>query len=404
MGQRLWNRFIVVCLTGLALTGCAQRETSVGEDAAGLRTDVEFSEIRVLCAQDTVWHPKVSNGYSQSLQWGLAEDFYAVSLLRFEPSSALPDSFRVDSNRLVLRGVTTLPDESVPSILAKIRLITDAWSEDSVRIDNLPQFDSYPILMNYLTMTSGATDSFEVRLPDSLVAKWLEGDTLNWGITIEPEFMGLYPEDVSLFMREFYSGESGLYYAPALYLYGVGYDTTDEGVWESSELDTFAQPVGDTYLAWNYQPPIEGRMMIMQGYAQRCLLYFALEDVLPDFGVSIVHSELILWADVLNEANFGSVTLLKHGTLMTNAWRTDLDSVQTDQIAITSTPFDAEERVIFDVTALISDWVQEPGNNHGFFITSSGENQALGRRVLYNRLAEDTTFVPELRIWYATAH
>jgi len=397
LGQRLWNRFVALYLIGLALTGCAQRETSVGEDAAGLRTDVEFSETRILCAQDTVWHPKVSNGYSVSLHWGVANNFRAVLLLRFEPSSALPDSFRVDSNRLVLRGVTTAPDDNFPPEFAQIRLITDAWAEDSVRIDNLPNFETYPILMDNLPMTAGETDSFEVHLPDTLVAKWIAGDTTNWGFLIEPQ-------DTAEFMREFYSGESGLYYAPALYLYGVGYDTTDEGVWESSELDTFAQTVGDTYLAWNYQPPIEGRMMIMQGYAQRCLLYFALEDVLPDFGVSIVHSELILWADVLNEANFGSVTLLKHGTLLTDAWRTDLDSVQTDQIAITSTPFDAEERVIFDVTALISDWVQEPANNHGFFITSSGENQALGRRVLYNRLAEDTTFVPELRIWYATAH
>ncbi len=396
MGQKLWNRFIVLCLTGLVLAGCAQRETSIGEDAAGPRSEVEFTEVSILCTQDTVWQPQASNGYGLSLQWGTASNFRAVCVLRFEPSFALPDSFRVDSNRLVLRGVTTAPDDNFPSEFAQLRLITDPWSEDSVRIDNLPGLETYPILLDNLPMTAGANDSFTVHLPDTLVAKWIAGDTLNWGIWLEPQ-------DSAEFMREFYSGESGINFAPVLYLYGVRYDTTDEGVWESSELDTFAQTTDDAYLAWDYQPPLEGRMMVMQGFAQRCLLYFPLEDVFPDFGVSVVHSELILWADVFSEANFGSVTLLKHGTLLSDAWLTDLDSVETDQISITSTAFDAEERVIFDVTALISDWVQEPEHNSGFFISASGEDQALGRRVLYNRLAEDTTFVPELRIWYATA-
>ncbi len=146
-------------------------------------------------------------------------------------------------------------------------------------------------------------------------------------------------------------------------------------------------------------------MSVTQGLSQRLLLYFPVESVLPDYGVSVVHAEFSIWADNLTDANFGSVSLFKNGTLKTDAWRRDLDSTQTDQISIASYPFDANnEKVVFDVTAVVSDWVQNPETNTGLFVAASGEAQALGRRVFYNRLAQDITVVPELRIWYLAAY
>lgn len=407
MVQQLRNKFgfySLCLLTCVLLVGCTQRETSIGVDAAGPGSETEFDDVRVLCTQDTVWHPKLSNGLGLSLQWGDGGNFHAVCLLRFLPSSVLPDSFRLDSNRLVLRGVATLPEGSFAPGLAGIRLITDPWAEDSVRVDNLPNYETYPILdMGNLPMSAEATDSFEVRLPDSLVAKWIEGDTLNWGISIEPGRTAI-PEDTVDFLREFYSGESGVSFAPTLFLYGARYDTNAEGDWEESVLDTFVRPHDDAYLAWDAQPPEAERIHLTQGLSQRMLFYFPLEDSLPDYGASVIHAEFSLWADNLTDANFGSVTLFKHGTLKTKSWMSDPDSTETDQIAITSSFFDADnEVVVFDVTSIVSDWVQNSETNNGFFVAASGEAQALGRRVFYNRLAQDTTVVPELRIWYATA-
>jgi len=155
-------------------------------------------------------------------------------------------------------------------------------------------------------------------------------------------------------------------------------------------------------LAWDRQPPIEGRIAITQGVVQRLLLYFPLENALPAYGASIIHAEFSLWTDNLSDANFGNVSLLKHGTLGSKSWLACPDSTVTDQISVTSSAFDADGKVVFDVTLLVSDWVQQPETNYGFFIISSAEAQALGRRVFYNRLANDTTFVPELQIWYAT--
>jgi hypothetical protein len=386
----------------LLIAGCTQRETSIGIDATGSNTSVDFSTpIRVTCAQDTVWRPLISNGYGLSLECGAADSFRAVSVLRFLPAYSLPDSFRVDSNRLVLRGVSTSPEGVQLPSLAAIRLITDPWSEDSVRKDNLPNQDSYPILMDNLTLTPGTYDSFEVRLPDTLVARWIVEDTLNWGIWIEQE-LSLIPEYQN-FLREFYSGESGPGYGPALYLYGVRYDTNDSGGWTESALDTFAMPQDDAYLAWDTEPPIEGRMALTQGVSQRLLLYFPLENALPKYGASILHAELVIWTDNLSDANFGNVSLFKHGTMKTKSWLTNLDSAATDQISLTSSTFDADnEKVTFDVTVLVSDWVQDPSTNFGFFISSSAEDEALGRRIFYNRLASDTTVVPELKIWFAT--
>ncbi|MFH1010798.1 MAG: DNRLRE domain-containing protein [bacterium] len=396
------KKAVYLILACLFLVGCAQRETSIGIQATGPHSDVEFDAVPVTCAQDTVWRPPVSNGYGLSLQWGRAGNFGAVCLLRFEPSSVLPDSFRVDSNRLVLRGVATLPAGTEEQEYASIRLITDPWAEDSVRVDNMPSYEDYPFILDRLPMSAGATDSFEARLPDTLVAKWIEGDTLNWGIWIQ-QAQTPVPEDTARFLREFYSGESGIGYGPALYLYGVRYDTNDQGEWEESPLDTFVTPQDDAYLAWDWQPPIEGRMALTQGVSQRLLLYFPLEDALPQYGASVVHAELTLWTDNLSEANFGDITLLKHGTLKTKSWQTDPDSTVTDQISVISSAFDINnEKVVFDVTLLVSDWVQDPETNCGFFIVSSAEAQALGRRIFYNRLASDTTVVPELRIWYAT--
>ena len=388
--------FLVACLLA---AGCAQRETSTGIDATGLQSGVESTRIRVTCAQDTTWRPRVSNGFGLSLQCGRAGNFEAVCVLRFEPSSALPDSFRVDSNRLVLRGVATLPAGTEEQASASIRLITDPWSEDSVRVDNMPNYATYAELTQAL-MSSGATDSVEAELPDTLVAQWISGDTLNWGVWVE-QIRSAIPED-SGFLREFYSGESGIGYAPALYLYGARYDTNDQGEWEESSLDTFATPDNDAYLAWDRQPPIEGRIAITQGVVQRLLLYFPLENALPAYGASIIHAEFSLWTDNLSDANFGNVSLLKHGTLGSKSWLACPDSTVTDQISVTSSAFDADGKVVFDVTLLVSDWVQQPETNYGFFIISSAEAQALGRRVFYNRLANDTTFVPELQIWYAT--
>ena len=381
----------VACLLAM---GCAQRETSTGSDATGLRSAVEDTTIRVTCAQDTTWRPRVSNGFGSSLQCGYAGNFEAVCLLRFEPSSVLPDSFRVDSNRLVLRGWATLPEGTFAPGLARIWLITDPWSEDTVRLDNMPGYEAHP-LMEDLPMGAEATDSFDVHLPDSLVKRWASGDTLNWGIWIEPQ-------DTGEFLREFYSGESGISFAPALFLYGVRYDTNAEGQWEETTLDTFATPDEDAYLAWDQQPPIEGRMAITQGVAQRLLLYFPLENALPAYRASIIHAELSLWTDnSINAPNFGNVSLLKHGTLATKSWLTCPDSTVTDQISATSLSFDADGKIVFDVTSIVSDWVQQPETNYGFFIVSSAEAQALGRRVFYNRLAANDS-IPELRIWYAT--
>jgi len=393
--------FLVACLLA---AGCAQRETSTGIDATGLQSGVESTRIRVTCAQDTTWHPRVSNGFGFSLQCGYAGNFQAICLLRFEPSSALPDSFRVDSNRLVLRGVATLPAGTEEQASASIRLITDPWSEDSVRVDNMPNYETYAELTQAL-MSSEATDSVEASLPDTLVAKWISGDTLNWGIWVE-QIRSAIPED-SGFLREFYSGESGISFAPALFLYGVRYDTNAEGQWEESALDTFATPADDAYLAWDRQDSIPGRMMLTQGISKRLLLYFPLDSALHMYGASVIHAELSLWADnSIDAPNFGNVSLFKHGTLKTRSWLEGPNLAVTDQISITSSVFDANnEKLVFDVTSLVSDWVQEPETNCGFFIISSAEAQALGRRVFYNRLANDTTFVhfvPELKIWYAT--
>jgi len=390
--------FTSLCLlVWLAFIGCTQRETSIGADAAGPPSEAQFDTVAVACTQDTVWHPKVSNGLGLSLQWGDAGNFHAVCLLRFLPASVLPDSFRVDSNRLRLRGTATLPEGTFAPGLATIWLITDAWSEDTVRVDNMPGYEALPLMEN-LPMNAEATDSFDVHLPDTLVERWAAGDTMNWGIWIEPQ-------DTAEFLREFYSGESGIGLAPALFLYGAQYDTNDEGQWEESVLDTFVGPEDDAYLAWDRQPPLDGRMMLTQGLSQRLLLYFPVESVLPDYGVSVVHAEFSIWADNLTDANFGSVSLFKNGTLKTDAWRRDLDSTQTDQISIASYPFDANnEKVVFDVTAVVSDWVQNPETNTGLFVAASGEAQALGRRVFYNRLAQDITVVPELRIWYLAAY
>jgi hypothetical protein len=389
--------FLLSLFAWLVFVGCTQRETSIGSDAAGPPSEAEFDQVAVACTQDTVWHPKISNGLGLSLQWGDAGNFHAVCLLRFLPSSVLPDSFRLDSNRLVLRGAATLPEGTFPPGLATIWLITDPWSEDTVRLDNLPGYETFPLLEN-LPMSAEATDSFEVHLPDSLVEQWASDDTLNWGIWIEPQ-------DTAEFLREFYSGEWGIGYAPALFLYGAQYDTNDEGQWEESGLDTFVSPEDDAYLVWDRQLPIDGRMMLTQGLSQRFLLYFSLESVFPDYGVSVVHAEFSLWADNVTDANFGSVSLFKHGTLKTDSWRRDLDSTETDQVSIASSPFDADnEVVVFDVTSVVSHWIQNPGTNTGFFVAASGETQALGRRVFYNRFAEDTTSVPELRIWYLTAY
>ncbi len=392
------HSLIVFLLASLLAMGCAQRETSTGSDAAGLHSDVESTRVRATCAQDTTWYPRVSNGYGLSLQLGRAGNFEAVCVLRFEPSSVLPDSFRIDSNRLVLRGVSTSPEGAQGRICISVRRITDPWSEDSVRLDNLPGYQTYPGAgVGGVEVSPEPTDSLQARLPDSLVTTWAKGDTLNWGIWLESQLT-----DCGDFLREFYSGESGLGYAPALYLYGTRYDSTDEGMWEESTLDTFATPADDAYLAWDTQPPIEGRTTLTQGISQRLLLYFPLESLVPAFGASVIHAELSLWTDNLSAANFGNVSLLKHGTLATKSWLTYPDSTVTDQISVTSSAFDADGRIVFDVTSLVSDWVQQPETNCGFFIVSSAEAQALGRRVFYNRSADDTTVVPELQIWYAT--
>jgi hypothetical protein len=399
VNEFLPKTFPAILLACLLIVSCAQRETSTGIDATGLRPAVADTFIIAKCTQDTTWHPRGSNGFGLSLELGRAGNFSAVSVLRFEPAAALPDSFRIDSNRLVLRGVTITPEGIDEQATASIRLITDTWSEDSVRVDNMPNCTTY-VELTQAFMSSQATDSLEVRLPDTLVAKWISGDTLNWGVWIE-QMRSAIPED-SGFLREFYSGESGLGYAPALYLYGVRYDSTDEGVWEETALDTFVGPADDAFLAWDTQPPIEDRTTLTQGLSQRLLLYFPLENVMPAYGASVIHAELSLWQDMLNEANFGSITLLKHGTLASKSWQNYPDSTVTDQVSIASSYFDSDGKIVFNATSVVSNWVQNPETNNGFFIVSSSEGQALGRLVFYNRLASDTTVVPELKIWYAT--
>lgn len=392
--------------------GCTQRETDVGIQAIVGLPDDRFAMVMGEATHSAHWNPQFSNGLSStSLFVGNAKGLYSFTVIRFNVSAALPDSFRVDTlpPKIQFHRNRVWPDQPLGELRFVMRECTTFWEEANLLPNSLPDYESFPVLDSALIFN--ATDSlYFFEVPFDLWTRWAEGDTTTFGVLLEPRF-----ED---YMVEWYSSEyvNVAYpeYPPALLVSGQIWRSADS-LWVDSTLSIPARH--DAYLTKDRAERQPERMFVTQGYAERTALFFPVDSLSRGFRKQIARAELHLFADRGHSADFtfiaGQNIVFKDGFLNDSSWTSaaqdsagfwNPEDFDAGYVSETAGAWDSTNtRFTLNVTGPISNWVGNPVTNGGLQVLSTSENSFLSRVVFHSHLTEDTLnpdLRPRLYIWY----
>lgn len=391
---------VLIWLLVLFAGGCAQRESDVGDAAIPVIPGGTEGRTEIYATRSAEWDTDFSTGRGQYLQIGQAAGYTAVSALRFEPSSILPDSYAIDTARIRFRVDRVFPNpEEAPDLRMLIRKITEPWDEDSLVEGVLPNRASYPVIDTLLLPTDASTDTANIptaywMVPDSVLNQWITDDSTNYGILLEPENSGM--------IVGVQSAEGATNYAVQLELLGtqfpesLDYAATDWG-------DTLFA-MDDAYQAVDSSVAIPGRLRVAQGAYRRALMYFPLDGVAANPLRTVVRAWLHVFVDpqAANSLTYtGSNFVYKDGTLQDTLWFADPDSAKLDLIASSSTVFEADNiELAFEVTNSLAGMVGQPWSNSGFAIEATQESDVLSRQYFYAHDSEVDSLRPRLEIWW----
>ncbi|HEY3294176.1 MAG TPA: hypothetical protein VGL38_01925 [bacterium] len=401
----------LLSLISLLVLGCAQRETDIGSNAITGTTENKFAILSGHPTHSTDWHPPFTNGYGTSLEIGDAKNLFAFTAIRFDATTGLPDSVRVDSMEIRLYRGKVWPTTGFPGLQVRIREIPNSviWTQGTLIPGSLPGRESYPILDSVL---ASATDTFltiPIKNPQEMWHKW-HADS-GKGLVIEPR--SDQPGGHGGFI-EFYSHEipSGVHpeYAPALIIHGSA--RVNDSTF-SPDTTVTAGALHDAYLVIdstdiNEPDAHHEHLLVTQGMAQRAALYFPLDTVVTNFSRAVSRAELHMFADTTSPLMIrytGENVLLKHGFLNDTTWVAHPDSLQLNSElgpeASTNGTWDVtSSEFILDVTGAVATWISNPARNGGLQFFASDELNTLEREVFFGADAVDVNKRPKLYIWY----
>jgi hypothetical protein len=397
---RVYLPFVILFF--LFVSGCAQRESSVGAKAVvGQPTD-SFVVISGTATLGGNWKPNFTNGRTYLTEIGAARGISAFTALRVDTRTGIPDSLRIDSLTLHYSKSRVWTEPSISAVLFRIREIPDSviWSDDALLPGLFPTQDSYPIVDSLLVnVSSGSTDTvlnWSVPQPQAAWNRW-HTDSTGGGYLIEPITPGA--------IVEFYTRDDPSF-TPKVLVHGAAYLPSDSA-WHDTTL--IALIGGDGYLVLDSAARRPERLFVSQGFAERMAIYFPVDSLLRDFSRSVNRAELTLYADTLDPADlrdpFQNI-IIKHGQILTSAWFHNPDTLKVtgtlgQEFTMTGRADSTSTVFVMDVTPIVDSWISNPSANHGIQVFSA---QALGgyiaREVFHSPLSEDPNKKPKLTIWF----
>ncbi len=397
---------VLLSLVLLVLSGCEQKDSSVGSSLAPGLMDEYPQEVILDPVASAFYQAQATTGASPYLYAGLMNDHRADFLVKFEPYYYLPDSFAVDSLIVKLFLDSVLVADSDPLNIDVLFVNkSQVWAEIGITWDNLDSLELGDPITSIEVPSSavmGDSVSFSFPAPDSLLRAWASAGsgekTLHYN-------NGLYfkadpPSDQ---MVRFSSSEYGtISVLPRLEMYLTVIDTTDTtGV---VEIDTLinAYPISDAFIA-NDVTGIQDSTYLYLGNAVACrsILMYDLDGLFQSYGVGIHSAEVILHADTTSEYNIDVINGAFTLGMVDTTWKQDPANAPIGfGVSVVLGYYDREEATLtLNLNDMVYDWIRNPGTNQGFMIKSFDEYLNISRTVFYGINAPDS-LRPRLRIIY----
>lgn len=408
-----FNRFIlktvvlgfVIASVGLGLFGCTENDGKIGSGINNPGIEGVVVDTAIYPAViDTFYGVQVNSGQSLNLFLGEYEGFKSKILLKFTSFSSMPDSFIINSAYIALRTGTIFGDSTAiyPDYQAHVHQLTDVvpsnnWFETNVTWDSVLAWDDES-LYDFTISQSPDTDSVSFSIDTSIVYQWINADTSNPNMGLIFDYSG----DVR-FARQFMSSENAdSSLKPQLTLYYVPFDTTEEGIWEAGEVDTFVSyAANDVFIAQDTVQLADNRLYLGRSIAYRSFLHLNLQDIFPVFGVSVNRAQLVVFADTLHPHYVGDLSTVTVKELANTIW------MENPSEAEYTTYFGAfatlsGDSLTLTISSLVRDWIVNPQENNGFALRFSIESGSMTRLPLFPANYSDPAKRPYLKIIYSS--
>lgn len=399
--------YLPLCLfaAGLILSGCAQKDSSVGSDLAPGLNEIYPQEMILDPTASNYYQGATTTGSSPYLYLGQTQGYQADALLKFNPYTALPDSYAVDSLVVKLYLDSVITEGSFPldvSVLFVNR--SQTWSEIGVTWDNLDSLQlGDPVASFQVPVSPADSDSvsFTLPAPDSLLRAW------EWAGSGEKTLHynnGLYLQSDKTWdhMVRFASAENvTVSRRPRLQMYVAVFDTSDTTGAEPVDTMLFIYAGGDAFIAKDFGVLDNSRLYLGNSASYRSLLLFNLQGLFPTYGVGVHRAEVVLHADTSSSFNLGQISGAHPVGMQDTSWISSPETALTEfGISPIVSVYDEENaKLTLNLTEAAYNWIRYPDSNHGFMIMSSNEYFDISRTVFYGVSAPDS-LRPRLRIVY----
>ena len=415
------NRILTILLPplltlALILSGCAQKDSAVGSDLAPGLNDIYPQDTTLYPVAANFYQTQATTGSSPFLYLGHDQGYDADILLKFNPATALPDSYLVDSLvvKLYLDSIITAESASLPvSVLLLNRNYT--WYEIGVTWNNLLANPVYRYLpldtaqfgdpIAAFDVSSAAADSdsitFTLPSPDSLLRAWEWVGTTGSKTLHYNNGLYLLSDKSQNFLMRFKSAENtNVARRPKLLMYLSVVDTSDTTGALPQDTVLFIYAGADDFIAQSTTTLDSSYLYLGNAAACRSLLLFDVEDLFPTYGVAVQRAEVVLHADTTNALNYGQIASAFFLEMQDSTWLDHPDSALTEPGLAYPVVFNADAGTLtLNLTDAVYNWIRNPGTNQGMMIKSSAEYYDLSRTVFYGPSAPDS-LRPYLRIVY----
>jgi hypothetical protein len=385
----------------VAMSGCAQKDSSVGSGLAAGLNNIYPQEVYVEPDTSRFYHVPVTTLSSSYLYLGHDQGYDAGILLRFYPNTVLPDSFTVDS-----AVVSLCVDIVVSSLSSELNAPVFYVGRGQVWYTSAVTWNTFNVTdngspMTALTVPGTATDStflsFSLPEADSLVRAWyIVGENLKTLDFNNGIYLGADP--TSNLLVRFNSANSGTTARrPKLRLYLTQYDTAGIG----SPLDTVVYASSDAFITKDFGTLPEENLYLGGGDAYRSLLLYNVEGLFPTYyGIAVQRAEIILHTITDSPYNLDKISGGYAMGLEDSTWIQYPDSAAILSGYPSVTAYDStSSRLVINVTDLAYDWIRYPGTNQGILISCTDEGTTLCRTAFYGLNAPDS-LRPRLRLVY----
>jgi len=353
-----------------------------GEETSGLDPGYPYPELVgaeiPLSGCRTFRDIELSAGELSTMVLGQTGGIKATLLIKFDPpDSILQELVDSDSVSFMLSAEEGGPETVVGPVPYAIRLLTAAWSETTLTLNEVP---APGVEMGAGRMYNDNIPYKDlVHLPSTLIRDWRDDPEDNFGVMLIPT------DTLSVLYID--TEESGSD-EPRLFLTTSATDSLGRTRYRKTSLlpvdDTFiAEAVSDgifeDYVPGDYGYP--GRIILGNGVVQRGLLRFdtSVLETIPQ-GATINRATLYLFTDPSRSKIANPGFGLEMYSLSDPAWEGDFSSIDGENGegpgAIESL-FDTEDALLDSITVNVrvpfQEWVSEPESIFGFALKTTRE-------------------------------